>query len=329
MNRPNQTGQSAVLIALMLIGFVAFLGLVMDGGRAYGVRRQSQNASDSAAFAGVRVLAYHNSNTNCPNIWNAIINYAARNGVTDANNVTANFINASGNATGPAIDNNCLVPTDATGVLVTTTIRFQPFLIGVVTGNGPFGASTRAAVQSGPPTGESNLMPMTILVTGTINSYDGGLTRLYGVNTGPGNFSWVSYDCNPTLQDLEGYIDPNPATRTPVSIVHIGDWICPGTGQEVGNPLKTDLDIWLSRPESQRLWIIPLYDMVAGAGNTLRYRVGGFAEFIPTAYLLTGPQEQRYIEGKFLRYVDSPPIFYPGPCNTIQNTSFCSLSLVR
>jgi Flp pilus assembly protein TadG len=329
MKHPNQTGQSAVLIALMLVGFVAFLGLVIDGGRAYGVRRQSQNASDSAAFAGTRVLAYHNSNTTCPGIWNAITNYAARNGVTDSNDVTANFLNASGGQTGTTINSTCLVPTDATGVLVTTTIRFQPFLIGVVVGNGSLAASTRAAVQSGPPTAESNLMPMTIFMTGTIGTWDAGTTRMFGVNTGPGSFSWVSYDCNPTLPDLSGYLDPNPATRTLVPVVHIGDWICPGTGQEVGSPIRNELDIWLAMAASQRTWTIPIYDQVMGSGNTLRYRVAGFAELIFTAYSLNGPQGSRYLEGTFVRYVDSPSISYSGPCNTIQNTSFCSLSLVR
>lgn len=47
-------GQILVLVAIMLIGMLAMLALVLDGGNAYLQRRQAQNAADAAALAGAR-----------------------------------------------------------------------------------------------------------------------------------------------------------------------------------------------------------------------------------------------------------------------------------
>ena len=44
---PKQHGQSIVIIAFLLVGLIAFLGLVFDGGSAYAERRLMQNAADS------------------------------------------------------------------------------------------------------------------------------------------------------------------------------------------------------------------------------------------------------------------------------------------
>jgi len=53
----NDSGQALVLVALFLLGLIAMLALVLDGGNIYLQRRRMQNAADAGAMAGVRVLA--------------------------------------------------------------------------------------------------------------------------------------------------------------------------------------------------------------------------------------------------------------------------------
>ena len=56
-NPSQESGQTLVLVALLLVGLVAMLGLVLDGGGIYLERRRMQNAADAGAIAGAVVLA--------------------------------------------------------------------------------------------------------------------------------------------------------------------------------------------------------------------------------------------------------------------------------
>jgi hypothetical protein len=56
-NRSRESGQTLVLVALLLVGFVGMLGLVLDGGNIYFQRRRMQNAADAGAIAGAVILA--------------------------------------------------------------------------------------------------------------------------------------------------------------------------------------------------------------------------------------------------------------------------------
>ncbi len=56
-NPSRESGQIIVLVALLLVGLVAMLGLVLDGGGMYMQRRRMQNAADAGAIAGAVVMA--------------------------------------------------------------------------------------------------------------------------------------------------------------------------------------------------------------------------------------------------------------------------------
>lgn len=59
MERTNfikERGQSLVLLALLLVGLIAMLGLAMDGGNFLSQRRAAQNAADAGALAGADLL---------------------------------------------------------------------------------------------------------------------------------------------------------------------------------------------------------------------------------------------------------------------------------
>ncbi len=48
----DEHGQAIVLVALMMTGLIAVVGLVTDGGLVFSQRRDLQNAADAAALAG-------------------------------------------------------------------------------------------------------------------------------------------------------------------------------------------------------------------------------------------------------------------------------------
>src|SRR5438445_13513135 len=49
-------GQTLVFFALAIVGIVALLGLIVDGGFLYVQRRTAQAAADAGALAGARAL---------------------------------------------------------------------------------------------------------------------------------------------------------------------------------------------------------------------------------------------------------------------------------
>jgi uncharacterized membrane protein len=48
----EESGQAIVLVAIMMVGLVAVVGLVTDGGLVFSQRRDLQNVADAAALAG-------------------------------------------------------------------------------------------------------------------------------------------------------------------------------------------------------------------------------------------------------------------------------------
>ena len=81
----QQKGQALVLIALVIVGLVAITGLAIDGGNTFAVRRNAQNAADSAALAGAleKILDDPTGNGNGINFTTAALNAAA---INDFNN---------------------------------------------------------------------------------------------------------------------------------------------------------------------------------------------------------------------------------------------------
>lgn len=130
----GEEGQSLVIVAFALIGLLAFLGLIIDGGLAFALRRQLQNASDSAALAGTKELCARQlrsltGSADEQAILRQIHEFAEKNGVKDSNatpndginsNVTAYFVNRQGNRVGNAIGTNGGVPAGARGTEANT-----------------------------------------------------------------------------------------------------------------------------------------------------------------------------------------------------------------
>ena len=54
--RERQSGQTLVLVALLMVAFIAMLAVILDGGYAYLQKRNAQTAADAGAMAGAREL---------------------------------------------------------------------------------------------------------------------------------------------------------------------------------------------------------------------------------------------------------------------------------
>lgn len=147
-------GQTLVLFALMSLMLIAGLGLVIDAGVDYAARRRMQNAADTAALAGTRVIARQVTTPTLrrPDVWSAVFRTAVANGVPDdASRFTCDFIDNARNALNqPCSDNgNSLIPSNATGVRVRVTEQHTTFFmraLGIMTSG--TAATSTAQVQT-------------------------------------------------------------------------------------------------------------------------------------------------------------------------------------
>lgn len=85
---PSPRGQALILIALAVVGLVAFAALAIDGSAVFSDRRHSQNASDTAAFAAALSLARDPAS----NWQQAGKDRAASNGYTESDGVTKVYV---------------------------------------------------------------------------------------------------------------------------------------------------------------------------------------------------------------------------------------------
>lgn len=127
-------GQTLVLFALMSLVLIAGLGLVIDAGVDYAARRRMQNAADTAALAGTRVIARQVS-APVPKraaVWSAIFDTAVANGApNDATRFACDYIDNARNALNqPCSDNGSSpIPNGATGIRIRVTEQHTTFFM--------------------------------------------------------------------------------------------------------------------------------------------------------------------------------------------------------
>lgn len=89
-------GQTLILFALMSLVLIAGLGLVIDSGINYAQRRNMQNASDTAALTGGRMITRQATQGA---IWDTIFSTAVANGVpNDPNQIDCVYVDDNGAA---------------------------------------------------------------------------------------------------------------------------------------------------------------------------------------------------------------------------------------
>ncbi len=93
--RFRSRGQTVVLVALAVVAIVAFVALAIDGGNAYGIRRDAQSAADGAAIAGTWVLVEYSGESPKTDVLRRINTWAQANGVADTDGDPSNAVNGN------------------------------------------------------------------------------------------------------------------------------------------------------------------------------------------------------------------------------------------
>jgi Flp pilus assembly protein TadG len=139
------SGQTLVLFALMSLLLLAGLGLIFDAGLDYSNRRTMQNAADTAALRGARVIAQKAfyAPSMLAYVKTEVENTAVANGVPSAANVICEFIDDDLDTT-PCTDG--AVPSGVTGVKVRVSETHAPLVMKVL-GITTTGTAATAAAQ--------------------------------------------------------------------------------------------------------------------------------------------------------------------------------------
>lgn len=329
----EEKGQSAVLITFMMIGLIAMMGLIFDGGNAYFQRRRMQNAADAGAFAGGRELAIKNagglhSYSDELDIQQYINNYVSSNGGnTTLTYLHAYFVDQNGNNVGNQtsyIGYNNGIPNAATGVSVTIATPFQTYFLSIMNLNAG-SVNAAAMVQTGAPSGVADLFPLAVQTnTLTTGSPPPGVCRyglsnnppcqIWGENTGSDSSSrqWTSFKiCGGGSNFLTDVLNGTQSS----GMVNVGDSICTTTGSI--DAQASALTQWVDKDV-----VIPVYDCTSidtdcpnydknSGGSKLKYHVAAFALFHFDGYYFAPNQQfgstvcssitNKYLCGHYLR----------------------------
>jgi len=194
----------------MAIGLTAMLmmvGLILDGGNAWGQQRGTQNASDSASLAGATVLLQDKAGDTKDNA--AVL--AAVNQSLAANNTTyeeARYVDIDGSDLGP-VPASGAIPADADGVHVRSTRNFQTYLAGIA-GITELNTGADATAVAGKALGVCSaasgcgILPLTFSVNVTDCAGNGNIII--------GDSLWPIVDLATAKAD-QGWVHMRPSTR--------------------------------------------------------------------------------------------------------------------
>jgi Flp pilus assembly protein TadG len=225
-DRPR--GQAIVVLALSMTVILGATAIVIDGGNAMAQQRGTQNATDSAAFAGAVTIAEKMGGASRTDldVVNAMYTSFANNG--SAMN-TAYYINFDGTVVG-TVGRGGSIPSDASGIQANGERTFNTFLASVM-GHNTWTAGASATVVAGSlrsvcsAADGCGVMPVTFSIP--ITSCDGtGRPLRIGVDwplvslktaqadstgtyesivplckNGPGGVGWLDMGCGGNLSD--------------------------------------------------------------------------------------------------------------------------------
>ncbi len=246
----DERGQVLIIFAAAIVVIVAMVGLVIDGGYAWGQQRQVQNASDAMSEAGAVELAANIAGVSPTrtdaDVLTAVTHAATANGVSSPTACYTNFnghpIDATGTATadassctGAAMVGGGTIPPATWGVRAEGARTFDTFLMRVIgfsqlTTSAT--ATSRAGWSAGTCAAEAGCTVLPVTVPVTIVSCDGSgeaqqtndpynTQTLYIIplcKNSPGNVGWI--DWTPTAGGTSELIDAittpsNPALSWP------------------------------------------------------------------------------------------------------------------
>jgi hypothetical protein len=205
-----------IIIAVVMVGLIAVMGLAIDGGNLFVQRRNVQNAADSAALAGTRLLAMAINTCNADPVGADLViarevnKYAEQNGVNDTNGVASDEVNDNVSAWYVDKDSTVLgqvgggtIPTGSTGILANLQNDHQTYFLQVV-GMGDAGVTGSAQAMTGPVTQlrGGGLIPIAVHVSVPDALDSGEDFRVIDVNNkNSGGFFCVDKNGNGEYQD--------------------------------------------------------------------------------------------------------------------------------
>jgi|GEM_PF-2325515 len=154
--RSGDRGATLVLFAISLTAITALAGVCIDGGRAYGLHRQMQNAADASAMAGGRALDLYNTGqtTDVTVVYNAARTEAQKDGAdVSGGSFTCELLDFSRTTVLGACPTSSggSIPNNAAAVRVGVR-QTEPTFFARVTGLNSYTATSSAASLIGKPT---------------------------------------------------------------------------------------------------------------------------------------------------------------------------------
>jgi Flp pilus assembly protein TadG len=241
-----ERGQILVIVGVGLLAMIAMVGLVVDGGYAWGEQRQAQNGADAMANAGATVIAQSlkgaaktSGDVGCAVETSASLNNVANPSATYTD-VSGNLLNIDVAACAPG--GGGAIPSAAQGVKASGERTFDTFLVRVV-GVSQLTASAQATAVAG-------------LLTQTCNPSDGCALL-------PVTFPQTITSCDGTNRQVQvgsddwPIVSPENANATNESIVPICsagpgavgwlDFGCGNIASQISNPCDVSypLPTWL------------------------------------------------------------------------------------
>lgn len=287
----SEAGQVLVIVAAGMVVIVAMVGLVIDGGYAWGQQRDTQNASDAAAEAGTLKLAQNlpfiaagqalpNQNSD---VATAVLDTADANGVGVRE---AWYVDFDGDHMGvaPLIGDGSLPPGDnpppgVDGVEVTGTKTFRLFLAQII-GFDDLTANTKGTAVTGYVDAVgSSVLPVTFPLNVTFCSNTNKVFKDPGAaqwvpdqdyvvplcSNGPGNVGWLDWDPSPPDESEcsqgNGTKELECAILTPDNDkITTPDWyFVASTGNQSAQYIEDALMTYADDPDDEVV-IIPIFD---------------------------------------------------------------------
>lgn len=188
---PTRTspGQTIVLFALASLVLLGALGLALDGGYDYIQRRAMQNVAEASALAGAAAIARGLADTG---VTQAVLDAAARNGVTDTSRIACTFITNSYTVASPGVTQAysqtgaamSSLGNNFTGVLVRAAEQHPTFMfraLGIATSGTAATSAARVQRPTGIVGGPFMVCGVGTTVTNTsVASFSGGIYQTNG-----------------------------------------------------------------------------------------------------------------------------------------------------
>lgn len=274
-------GQVLVIVAGGMIALIAMVGLVIDGGYAWGQQRETQNGADSASKAGTVVIQGYLSDpaggATDGDVGCAVASSAAANEIEIDTVIYVDYVGTPFSPEVPvaACGGGGTIPAGAQGVKANAMQEFETFLMGII-GFSDLTARADATAVVGvqtavcPADAGCAVLPVTfphravvcdgtndqviigegdwtILVQPTDTLTQSNLSMIPLCTTGPGSVGWLDFGCDP---NLAGMIDDPCNIEIPIpawletktgNVNSLEDNLAAYHGDQVGVPEEEDI----------------------------------------------------------------------------------------